>query len=80
VVVDVGLTGVEPFGGWFPATPLIETDVALLVTQLSVEDCPEVIDGGLATNDVTTGDAGAMVTVWVVDPGPPAFVAMSLTL
>jgi hypothetical protein len=63
-----------------PENPLIETDVALFVVQLSVDDCPEVIEGGVATNEVMTGEAAATVTVWVVDPGPPAFVAVSFTL
>jgi len=44
----------------------METDVALVVDQLKVEDCPLVIVGGDAEKE-TVGAAGALLTAMFTD-------------
>jgi len=51
----MGLAETDPIVSCAPLTPLIETVVAFVVVQLSVEDCPAVIVGGFAANAFTDG-------------------------
>jgi hypothetical protein len=61
-------------------TPLIETVVAFVVVQLSVDDCPVVIVDGFAANDpmTTAGAIGLTVTVAVAVLVPPTPVAVNV--
>jgi hypothetical protein len=54
VVVRVGLTTTEPDNGLLPTPLSMETVVAFVVVQVSVDDAPVVIVVGLALN-VTIG-------------------------
>jgi hypothetical protein len=51
----VGETVVEPDAGSDPLTPVIVTDVAFCVVQLSVDGCPDEILAGEAVKLLTTG-------------------------
>ena len=69
VVVVVGLTEVLPSTGNGPVTPLISTDDAPAVVQLSVPVSPSSIVRGVAANDSMVGSssgAGVGVGVGVV--------------
>ena len=58
----VGLTPTEPDVGLLPTPLSIETVVALVVVQVSVDDWPEAIDVGAAEN-VAAGAGCPTVTV-----------------
>jgi hypothetical protein len=59
-----------------PIAGLIDTVVAPVTCQDSVEDSPELIVPGLALNEEIVGILTVMVTERVVDPLP--FVAVSM--
>ena len=60
----VGLTDVVPDAATVPMPWLIETVVAFVLDQVSVEDAPDVIDAGEALI-VTVGSVGGALTVTV---------------
>ena len=62
VVVDVGLTPTDPLSAWLPTPLSIETVVAFVVVQVSVDDWPLMIDVGDAEK-VAVGAAAPTVTV-----------------
>jgi hypothetical protein len=65
VVVTTGDTETELLVCCDPGNPLIETEVALVVVQLSTDVWPAVIVGGLAMNEITVGSEGAALNVAV---------------
>ena len=74
MVVVAGATGTLPLVALLAVHPLVAAqDVAPELDQLIVEDCPAVMEVGLAAID-TVGTLGAGVTVTVVSllPVPPA--------
>ncbi len=78
VVVDVGLTLVEPFADLDVYVPgVMVIDVAPVVDQFSVLLAPEVMLAGLAANELMTGlIAEPTVTVSVASVEPLALVAV----
>jgi hypothetical protein len=62
VVVEVGLTPTDPDKAWLPTPWSIETVVAFVEVQVSVEDWPRLMVVGVAEN-VAVGAAAPMVTV-----------------
>src|SRR5689334_8122393 len=60
VVVAAGITIAEPLSACAPTPLSIETLVAFVVVQVSVDDSPAVIDVGLALNEIVGG--GVTVT------------------
>jgi hypothetical protein len=77
VVVADGETEVEPELATRPTPLLIDTDVAPVVDQLSVDDCPGATDAGSAVR-LAVGGAGLTVTVAELVVVPPAPVAVSV--
>jgi hypothetical protein len=79
VVVAVGLTDLVPDKATAPMPWLIETVVAFVLDQVSVDDAPDVIDVGDALI-VTVGSGGGAltVTVAVAVTEPAAFVAVTM--
>jgi len=76
-VVVVGLTPTEPDVGLLPTPLSIETVVALVVVQVSVDDWPELIDVGAAEN-VAVGAGCPTVTVTCFDGGEAFAVVNAL--
>jgi hypothetical protein len=76
VVVDDGDTPAEPLVGFEPTPLSIDTDVAFVVDQFSVEDCPAPMNAGVAVNVMP----GPLVTVTVAEPVmvPPGPFAVSV--
>ena len=75
--VAEGEMATEPLASCVPAMPLIETEVAFAVVQLSTDVWPAVIVGGVAAKETTVGGGKAALTVTVafalaVPPGPIA--------
>src|SRR6266496_251976 len=54
-VVVAGAITIDPFAGCDAGIPLMETDVAFAVTQLSLVLCPAMIVDGVAVNEITCG-------------------------
>ncbi len=72
MVVVAGETMIDPLMPCAVSSiPLMETDVAPVVVQLNVEDCPAVIGDGLAENEVTTGGGVGFTTIVVVAVAVP---------
>jgi hypothetical protein len=83
VVVEAGEQEVLPEAATAPIPGAMETDVAPLVFQLSVELPPELMLDGLAVKLFITGGAGGggeaeIVTVTCLVTVPPALVAVSV--
>ena len=63
----VGLTVVEPLAAVDVKVPgVMATDVAPLVVQASVEDCPAVIEPGVAVNEEKLGAEGVVLSETVM--------------
>src|SRR5947209_1599277 len=69
VVVAAGLTPIDPLTGWLPTPLSIDTVVALLLVQVSVDDWPALIDVGAAENVAVGAGVLATVTVPCADGG-----------
>jgi hypothetical protein len=66
VVVVVGETVMAPLGETVPIPLSMETDVALVVDHVNVDDWPEVIEVGLALK-LTVGAVLAVPTVMLAE-------------
>jgi len=66
----------DPARGCAPMPLSIVTDVAFVVVQVNVEDCPVVMEAGLAANVIAGGSFTVTVTCFVTVP--PAPVAVSV--
>jgi hypothetical protein len=58
--------------------PVIETVVAFVVVQLSVDDCPAAIGEGLAAKETITGGTAELTTIAVAVTVPPGPIAVSV--
>ncbi len=86
MIVAAGETLLLPVAATVPTPPLMDTEVAPLTVQLSVELPPALILAGLAVKELMTGFEGAgccggggaapTVTVAVLVTGPAALVAV----
>src|SRR3954452_10198972 len=66
----------DPARGCAPMPLSIDTDVAFVVDHESVEDCPLVMEVGLAANMIASGSFTVTVACFVTVP--PAPVAVSV--